>query len=173
VESARDVEVLRARFPAVNSIIALIETHLGVLNSSEIAQAHPSRLAFGSVDYFARMGMEPTSLGSIFPLSTLVVASMAFGLPAPIDGPTLNLESEQTLRDDLRESKAIGAGAKMCVHPRQVELVNDYFSSDAHDVVWAQEIVDLARQHVGVFVHQGKMIDEPIVERARRILNDG
>ncbi|CAN5214743.1 CoA ester lyase [soil metagenome] len=172
VPKSEDVTALErvARATRSGGVIALIETARGVERAAEIALASGvERLAIGNVDLAAQLGIDPDDQDALrYARSRLVMASAHGALPGPIDGVTLALDDEVTLRADLVAGRRLGFAAKMCIHPRQVRPVNEEFSPTPEQVIWARSIVAEASE--GVSVHEGKMVDRPVILRAETIL---
>jgi citrate lyase subunit beta/citryl-CoA lyase len=83
---------------------------------------------------------------------------------------TVALDDPAQLADDVAYARRLGFGGKLCIHPRQVEPVNAGFLPPAADVEWAQRVLEAAAQAGGNAVRlDGKMIDRPVIERARAI----
>ncbi|MFJ3667399.1 HpcH/HpaI aldolase/citrate lyase family protein [Streptomyces sp. NPDC090106] len=169
-DSAAQVAAVRAR---VGQVLALVETAQGVTAADEICAAGVVRLALGTVDLAAELGVDPASPSAFaYSRGRLVMASAAAGLPAPVDGVTVRLDDPSVLDDDLVRARELGLGAKLCVHPRQVAAVNAAFSPSAAEVAWAERIVQAAEaSSSGVVVVDGAMVDAPVVTRARRLLS--
>jgi citrate lyase subunit beta / citryl-CoA lyase len=171
VERPEDIDALRARTPKTVRIVALIETARGVSNLSELAH-HPDvhRLAFGSVDFALDVGCTPYALTMDIARAQMVLASRTAGLPPPIDGVTVSMDP-QTLERDTTDSKALGFGGKLCIHPRQIECVNRAFRPSDNDIAWARRVVARATEAgSGALLVDGEMVDRPVLERAKRIL---
>jgi citrate lyase subunit beta / citryl-CoA lyase len=155
-------------------IVALVETAAGVLNAREIA-ASPgvARIAFGSIDLGAQLGVDPADTTAMLAArSHLVLASAAAGIPGPIDSPTLDLTDEATWRSDAAHAKRLGFTAKLCIHPRQVAATEEAFAPTKAELHWAQQIVDSASAtQSAVTTVVGTMVDAPVVDRARRLLS--
>lgn len=169
-DSAAQVVTVTAR---VGAVLALVETPQGVTAADEIAAAGVLRLALGTVDLAAELGVDPASrLAFAYSRGRLVMASASAGLPGPVDGVTLRLDDPAVLDADLAHARELGLGAKLCVHPRQVAAVNAAFSPSAAELAWAERIVFAAESSSsGVVVVDGAMVDAPVVTRARRILS--
>jgi citrate lyase subunit beta/citryl-CoA lyase len=63
-----------------------------------------------------------------------------------------------------------GFDGASCVHPALVPILNAAFSPSPDDIAWASRVVDAAGSNDGAFALDGRMIDRPVVERARAIL---
>lgn len=100
---------------------------------------------------------------------TLVVAAAAAGCTAPIDGVTTDLGDDSALHADLEQATTLGFTAKLCIHPRQVAVVKGRFAPTPEEVAWARQVLRSAGDG-SVTVHDGQMIDRPVLQRARAVL---
>lgn len=169
------VVVPKAETPGVlagfREVVALVETARGVERAGELA-AVPSvtRLAFGSVDLAAELGVAPEDPEPFaYARSRLVVASAAAGLAPPVDGVTTDLRDDDRLGADVRYARRMGFGGKLCVHPRQIEPVRAGFAPTEAEREWARRVVTAGESASTV---DGSMVDKPVLARARRILGD-
>lgn len=163
---AQICETLTPRVP----MIALVETALGVQNVGEIAAVPGvSRLAFGSLDYCLDTGARHEEVSLLFARSSLVVAARAAGIPAPIDGVTQDVRDGSAVIGEARHALSLGFGAKLCIHPSQVEPVNSAFSPTLDELEWATHVVEAAGSRE-VTVVDGKMVDKPVLDQARLVL---
>ena len=171
-ESAEQVAQVLAHMSADASVLPLIETVRGVQAANAIAQARQvSRLAFGSLDYLLDLDLPGPGFALDSAALTIAMASRAANLPPPVAGVTPELDAGQVL-SDLSHARALGYGAKMCIHPTQVAVVREAFTPDAPTLAWAQRVVSQWQQSNGAGAIQvdGKMVDKPVLLRAERIL---
>lgn len=158
---------------ARTSVVALIETATGVLDARAIAATDGvARLAFGSFDLAAELGIDPLEAKALRPSrAALVLASAATGLPGPIDGVHAAIDDEQGLAAETDAARRLGFAAKLCIHPRQVATVEAVLRPSADEVAWAQRILVAATEaeQGGVATVDGRMVDKPVIDRARRI----
>jgi citrate lyase subunit beta / citryl-CoA lyase len=152
-------------------VIALIESALGLRNLEAIAAAGIARFAFGSIDFQLDLGIAGEREELLFARSSLVFVSRLAGLPPPVDGVTVALDDAAQLADDITYARRLGFGGKLCIHPRQVDAVNRGFLPPVADVEWAMRVMEAAEDAGGNAVRlDGKMIDRPVIDRARAIL---
>lgn len=155
-------------------VLALIESAEGLHAIDALAQARGvARLAFGHLDFQADLGLncsdderelDPVRLA-------FVLASRRAGLPSPVDGVTAALDDLERLTADLTRSRRFGYGAKLCIHPRQVEAVNAGLGPTAAEYAWAERVLRAAEsQGNGAFRLEGEMVDGPVVLRARQLV---
>ncbi|MGY2064975.1 HpcH/HpaI aldolase/citrate lyase family protein [Blastococcus sp. SYSU DS0619] len=173
VPKAEDPERLTAtseRLGPGTAVVALVESALGVHRAHELAAAPGvARLAFGSIDLALDLGTEDAALPLLLARSTLVLASRVAGRPAPVDGVTARVDDLGAVQEDTSAAVAMGFGGKLCVHPRQVAVVNAGFRPGEDEVRSAEQVVAAAASGSVVRL-DGRMIDRPVVERARQVL---
>lgn len=169
-DDRRTLEALTNALAPHQKLIALVETIRGYFDIRDLAKAHGlSRIAFGSVDFCTETGIKGLGAELDAVRTELVIASRAAGLPAPIEGVTLDVSDHAMLAADIDRARRFGFGAKLCIHPSQVQSVNAGFSPLAEEIAWAQRVVESARAG-GAVVVDGKLVDRPIVEQARQLL---
>ncbi|SMG58922.1 HpcH/HpaI aldolase/citrate lyase family protein [Paraburkholderia susongensis] len=171
-ERASDLVRVRASLRDSQALYALIETVDAVVRLREIAAvAGLTRLAFGSFDFCSDAGIGDDR-APLDPVRTqLVIESRHARLPAPVDGVTLALGDEAALAADVSHARSFGMGAKLCIHPRQVETVKRGFLPSEAESAWARRVLDaIAQGSAGAIAVDGKLVDRPVVERAKAIV---
>jgi citrate lyase subunit beta / citryl-CoA lyase len=153
-------------------LIAIVETVEGLVCARDSARLDGvARLAFGNVDFGvdARIPDGGAALdGARF---EIVLASRLGNLPPPVDGVTVSLDSMDELDADIDRARRMGFSGKLCIHPRQVEPVNRGFAPTEAEVSWARAVVAALEAASGDVVQvNGKMVDRPMIVRARQIL---
>lgn len=166
--SAEDVDALRAALGGSPAIIALIESAQGLASARAIAASGVARLAFGSIDYCADLGIAHTREALLAARSELVLASRLAELPPPLDGVTAKVDDADLVRSDARHGRELGFGGKLCIHPKQISPVFEGFAPSEAEIKWAEGI--LAQASGGAVAHEGMMIDAPMRANAHRIL---
>lgn len=169
-ENPSDLNRIARRLKPGVALFPLIETAKGLRDIHTIAATdRVGRLMFGSVDLSLDLNLDPSEcepeLSSYRAL--LVMASRAAGLSAPIDGVSLNLHHVAELARSAQAARRAGFGAKLCVHPSQIETVHQAFALNEKDLAWAQRLLDASQDQAGVFSFEGKMVDAPVLARAR------
>ena len=155
------------------AIVALVETARGVLEAPRLAAVTGVvRLALGSFDLGAEIDVDPVDREALLPTrGALVLASAAAGLPGPVDGVTAALDDPALLTDETAYARRLGFAGKLCIHPKQLGPVAAALRPSDADVAWAESVVAaVAAAGDGVANVDGKMVDKPVVDRARRIL---
>jgi citrate lyase subunit beta/citryl-CoA lyase len=155
-------------------LVALVESAHG-LEAAEALAAHPGidRLAFGSIDFAMDIGADHVPDALLHARSRLVVSSRAAGIAPPLDGVTTNLDPE-VAEADARYGRSLGMGGKLCIHPAQVEPVLTAFLPSAAELDEVRRVVEAADATTyGAVAVDGQLVDQPVLERARRLLADG
>ena len=157
----------------------LIETASGLWNAYDIARSVPRvrMLQFGAGDFSRDVNMEwsrdETELS--YARSRLAVVCRAAGIDAPIDSAWVRLDDTEGLASSATRAKNLGFQGKLCIYPKQVEIVNRAFSYvSVEKLARAKKIVDafaeaLSRGSASTSV-DGMFVDYPIVESAKRVL---
>jgi citrate lyase subunit beta/citryl-CoA lyase len=173
-------ELERERGMEVGSIcfMGLIETPRGLNNVREIAKASPrlKGLSLGQEDYSAALGMPSLGPGDLTEDMRLVQrAAREVGiLPLGFAGSIAEITDMEAFRVSAERARALGMEGASCVHPAQVPILNAVFSPTEAEIEIAEAMVvayDAAMaEGLGAVSFRGKMIDVPVVERARRAL---
>jgi citrate lyase subunit beta/citryl-CoA lyase len=170
-EDPRALAELNDALGPQTAVVALVETALGMHRAYDVATARGvARLAFGSIDFALDVGAEEAQTPMLFARSSLVVASRAAGIAAPVDGVTVALDAPALVEADAATAVSLGFGGKLCIHPRQVSAVNAAFRPSKEDVRRARRILDSVTDG-GAGRLDGKMVDRPVVERSRLVLH--
>ena len=152
-------------------VLALVETAAGIMQAASIcAVPQVFRLAFGSIDFSTEVGVAADDREALLHArSVLVLASVAAGLAPPLDGVTTDLTSGAPARSDAAYASRLGFTGKLCIHPVQVEPVNSAFEPEPAQLEWARAVIEGSAG--GASKVDGHMVDAPVLERARRLLD--
>jgi citrate lyase subunit beta/citryl-CoA lyase len=158
-------------------LMPIIESAKGILNSVEIAKSSESiiGMAIGLEDYTADLGVKRTTLGmeSLFARMQLITTCKAFGIQ-PLDSVFSDVEDLEALRGNVLASKAIGFQGMGCIHPRQIEIIRTHFAPTENEIEEAKAIflafTEATKNGLGVVSLGTKMIDAPVVEKAKFII---
>jgi citrate lyase subunit beta/citryl-CoA lyase len=159
-------------------LMPIIESALGAIKAYEIAVASPNvvALTIGLEDYTADIGTRRTNEGreSFWARSQVVNAARAAKVQ-PIDTVFSDVADMEGLRQSVLEAKALGFEGKGCIHPRQIEVINDAFAPTEDEIKRARAIVvaydEAQAKGLGVVSLGSKMIDPPVVKRALRTVD--
>ena len=163
--------------PNTIGLMPLIETALGVENAYAIASAtaRVQALFLGAEDLTADLQCKRTKEGREieYARTRLVVAARAAGVDV-YDTPFTDVNDDEGIWTDARYAKALGFTGKASISPRHVEVINAVFSPTQKEIEYAYEVMEaitLAEQQgKGAIALHGKMIDAPIVARARQTI---
>jgi citrate lyase subunit beta/citryl-CoA lyase len=155
-------------------VIPLIESAVGLDNVRSIAAAPGvHRLAFGAIDFQLDLSMRATYADLLFFRSQIVLASRLASLDGPIDSPSIVIDDLDVVGNESDSARRLGFGAKLCIHPKQVDIVNRAFSTTAAEREWARRVVEIAAASgCAAVALDGKMIDRPVIRRAEAILRE-
>jgi citrate lyase subunit beta/citryl-CoA lyase len=158
-------------------IMAAVESPLGVVNVMEIATCSPRlvALALGAEDFVTNMhttrsvsGVELASARG-----NLLIACRAAGIYA-LDTVYSDINNDEGFLEEVKLIYQMGFDGKSCIHPRQIEPVHKVFTPAEKEIDYAmrtfEAIAEAERKRSGVIALDGKMIDKPMVERARRVI---
>ena len=166
-------------------IEVLIETTLGMANVEAIATSSPrlEAMHFGVADYAASCRARTTNIGGLNPdypgdqwhegLSRMLVACRAYGI-RPIDGPFGDFNDPDGYMEGARRAAALGYEGKWAIHPSQIDIINEGFGPSPAEVSHARRVVaayeEAERSGRGSTSLDGRVIDAPVVKRARGLL---
>ncbi len=154
--------------------IAQIETAEGLENVREIARSEGVvALILGCVDLAVELGAENQAWEPMLWARSRVVhaAALAGGVPV-IDSPKIyDLDDEASHREECRRSRALGLSGKSAIHPKQLPVIHEVFTPDAEEIRRARAIVSVYEaQRGGVALLEGRLVERPTYEAARRVL---
>ncbi len=159
-------------------LIPLIETAGAIVEIKEICTAcnRVIAVAFGCEDYVTDLGGKHDYDGqSIFYARNAIVnAARATGV-LPIDTVHIKVHDLEDLEKNLILAKNLGFEGMLVLNPKELPLVNQYFSPSEEEVAWAEEMVQLTEEAKaegkGVAVKEGKFIGPPMLKMAEKILD--
>jgi citrate lyase subunit beta/citryl-CoA lyase len=185
----RGVETNAGLEPGKVKLEAQIETALGLTNIDAIARAtgRLEALVFGPGDYAASIRMPQTSIGTMdewdevypghrfhYAMHRIVVAARPANLRA-IDGPVADYRDEEGLRKSSLVARSLGFDGKWCIHPGQVETINEVFSPTEKEIDWARKVVGAYEEAnaagSGSISVDGQMVDAASLKMARNTLD--
>lgn len=187
VEYASEVQKIDGKITAIEKKAGLpvggiqlwcnIESYQGVLNAQEIAAASPrvAAMALGAEDFTASMSAQRTKPGweIFYARNAILMACRTAGISAQ-DAVFSDINDDEGLARDLEMTRTLGFDGKTCVHPRQIDRVNACFTPSQKEVKNALRVLEAleeaAKNHTGVCVLDGGMVDKPMELRARSTL---
>lgn len=167
-----------AHAASTRPLLPIVETAAGLAALPRIATAPGCcRLVFGKLDLAVELDLVPDEADAeelvFLPYrAQLVIASRLADLPPPVDGVFTAIGAAEALAAYARRARRHGFGGQLLIHPSQVEAVTAAFTPAAAEVDWARAVLaatDAAGG--GVVVVEGRMVDAPVIARARRVLS--
>jgi len=169
---------LKAGVPMGHTKLVLwMETAMAIVHAYAICTASPRIVgaAFGAEDLTHDMGLERTADDSevAVPRSIVCIAARAANVLA-LDTPYFLFRDPEGLKQNALASKKIGFKGKFAIHPSQLEIINATFSPSPADIEHARRVVaafeEAERAGKGSTSLDGKVVDVPVVKRARALL---
>ena len=158
--------------------IALVEDAKGFFKIEHIATSSRRLvgLSLGSEDFAADIGAQADPEVLFYPKQrTLFAARMAGIMPMGFVGSIADFRDQEAFRAIVRRSRRMGFMCASAIHPLQVSVLNEEFQPTPEDVDRAERMVkaydDAYAQGLGAVQFEGAMIDVPVVNRARNVLN--
>ena len=187
VEHADEVRRIDARITEIEKTAGIepgsielwcnIESVLGAVNAQEIATASPRvvALALGAEDYTASMGSLRSKAGhEIFYARMQVLQACRLAGISAQDAVFSDFNDPEGLQEDLKMTRGLGFDGKTVIHPRQIDMVNAAFTPTKKEIRNARRVIaaleEGAKNHTGVVVVDGSMVDKPMEIRARTVL---
>lgn len=159
-------------------LIALIETVDGLSQLREIAHSSErlSAMLLGPEDFSASAGMlaDPETLQ--LPNQLLVFAARSAGVtPMGFPGSIADFSDLDKFRNTIKLARRMGFCGGFCIHPKQVAVMNQEFAPSSAELAEAEAIIQAYEKSLSngeaVINFQGRMIDLPVVVRARGVLH--
>lgn len=171
VRKAVEIAVALERLGVTLPVLPLIETAGGLENVVEIgAVARVEGLVFGGFDLALELGAKPLWEPLLYARSRVVHAAAVCGIPA-YDVPSRDYREMALLREEARWGRALGFAGKTAIHPAQIPVIHEAYAPSLEEVERARAIVEADRGADGGAVGLGgRMVDRPVVEAARRVL---
>ena len=158
-------------------VVVLIESPQGVCRAPEIARASARivSMGLGAEDFSTAMGVDPLVEAMSYPAQAVAMAAIAAGVhPIGLPGSIGEFTDLDAFRALAAYAKRIGVRGSVCIHPAQVNVVNDVFGVSDAEVASATRLLAAFDAGVaagkGAIALDGRMIDEPIANRARLLL---
>ena len=158
-------------------ILVGIETVKGLMSVQDIfGTASVFAAYFGAEDYVHDLGGLRTDGNNevLFARTQIGISSRLFGVPV-VDQIVADFSNSERFMKEAQQAKSLGFTGKLCIHPSQVPLANQSFSSTPEEIQQAIELLKVYDEAVAngtaSIVHNGQMVDEALAKQARRILS--
>jgi len=180
VNDASDIERATQaieRYSVSAKILVGIETVKGLMSVQDIfGTASVFAAYFGAEDYIHDLGGLRTDGNDevLFARTQIGISSRLFGVPV-VDQIVADFSDSERFMKEAQQAKSLGFTGKLCIHPSQVPLANQSFSSTPEEIQQATELLKIYDEAVAngtaSIVHNGQMVDEALAKQARRILS--
>jgi citrate lyase subunit beta / citryl-CoA lyase len=161
-------------------LVPMIEDPAAVLDARSIVAAteRVCALATGGEDLATSLGAEPTPEVLHFPKLIVHYAAKAAGvLSLGLMRTVADYDDLMAMEKSAREARIYGFDGASCVHPSVVPILNRAFSPSEEELDRARRLIaayeDAEAEGRGAFAFEGKMVDEPVVQRARALIARG
>ena len=172
-----EVEEKRGMKAGHTKFITMIETADAYTRIDEIPRASPRVVAMniGGEDFALDCDMQPDDEVLLHPKQRMIIAARAAGvMPLGFIGTVADFSDWERFRQMVRRSRRFGFEGAGCIHPGQVKIVNEEYTPGAEEIEYASKVIRMDEEAAaagrGSFQIDGKMIDVPVVVRARNLL---
>jgi citrate lyase subunit beta/citryl-CoA lyase len=162
------------------ALVPMIEDPGAVLDARSIAMASPRVFALvtGGEDLATALNAEPTPEVLTLPKLLVLYAAKAAGVLCwGLLRTVADYSDLAGIERAAKEARAHGIDGSTCVHPAVVPILNKAFSASPEELDHARRLVEAyEKAHtsgLGAVEFEGKMIDEPVAQRARALLRKG
>ena len=155
-------------------LYAVIESARGVVNAASIVTASDRVVAaaFGAEDFSAETGIRrgPEDAELLYARSAVVTAARAAGCEV-YDSPSMDFRDLAKVKTAAERARDLGFSGQLAIHPAQIPIVRQAFQPTPEQIAEAEDLLRaFQRQARGVVGIAGRLVDEPILKRARRTL---
>lgn len=169
-ETAADMEIVGEAL-GTRALMGVIESGRAISNVFEIARQARAGLLFGGADYSASLGAELTDWDAMLMARATIASACGAGMIPGYDVPYLDVSDPAGLEAGARRAKALGLSGRACIHPAQVAIVNAVFSPTRQELEDARALIAAASASgAGAVLHNGKLVDRPVVLAAERLI---
>ena len=165
-----DIDALRDAY-GHDRIVVVMETARS-LGLAEAIADHPAVIGgiYGAIDLSGEIGCDLSWETHLYGRSRCVTAFAAAG-KAFFDVPYLDVLDDEGLKEATRRGRTIGIQARAAIHPAQIAPIHEALSPSEEEVAEATRIVEAFEgAGEGVALLDNKMIELPVIKRARRVL---
>jgi citrate lyase subunit beta / citryl-CoA lyase len=174
-ETREQIETVLAHAHSSLTILPIVETARGFANLTLLCAApQVQRIVFGTLDFQIDLNIEGDGEELDMFRSQIVLASRLAGLTTPVDGVSTVLDDPVVIEFEARRGRRFGFGAKLCIHPLQIDAVRRAYAWTDAELTWAERVLQAVEASSGAAVAvDGKMVDMPVILKARRMVGAG
>ena len=170
------IEMACGREIGSTKVMAAIESAIGVINAVAIARSSQRLIgiALAAFDYVMDMQTERGDGTELFYARCAVLhAARGAGIDA-FDVVYADVNDEAGFLKEVDLIRRMGFNGKSLINPRQIEILHNAYAPTQEEVDYAQRVIAAAeegeRNGLGVISLNGKMIDAPIINHARVVI---
>lgn len=158
-------------------LLAAVESASGVVNAVQIATASKRLMgiALAGFDYVMDMQTERGDGAELYFARCAVLHAARYAKIDAFDVVFSDVNDDAGFLKEVALIKRLGFNGKSLVNPRQIELLHNAFAPTEDELDDAERIIRAAdeaeKKGLGVVSLNGKMIDAPIVQHARVVVN--
>jgi citrate lyase subunit beta/citryl-CoA lyase len=174
-ETREQIETVLAHAHPSLTILPIVETARGFANLTLLCAApRVQRIVFGTLDFQIDLNIEGDGEEIDMFRSQIVLASRLAGLTTPVDGVSTVLDDPVVIESEARRGRRFGFGAKLCIHPLQIDAVHRAYAWTDAELAWAERVLQAVEASSGAAVAvDGKMVDMPVILKAQRMVGAG
>lgn len=179
LESVKATKEILQRFDRPVNLWLLIETPKGILELRQMCLSSSSigAVMLGGEDLCFELELPKTETRTelFYARNHLVMCAGEIGVPA-VDTPYTNSEDSDGFVRDALVAKGLGFRGKLLIHPNQIKACHEIWRPTEQEILWARSVIEASQlaeeDGKGVFRLAGEMIDRPIIQRAKRIIEN-
>lgn len=156
---------------------AMIEHPRALTELNDIAERGPRVIAMmlGGEDFALETGSVPGDETLELPKRMVAFAAQSHGVAViGILGTVADYSDPEAYKKSAIRARRFGFSGGTCIHPGLVQALNEAFTPGEEDVAYARKLIaadeKAAAEGRGSFSVDGKMIDIPVIDRARRLI---
>ena len=156
-------------------LIVLIETASGLKNLDDIFKdKNITGVALGAIDFAVDLDLTLTDSGIelVYARSRIVTYAKAANISGIYDTVFPDINNLESLKSRALLTRSLGFNGQLAIHPKQLEIIHEVYSPSLSEIEWSKKVLHYAENEAkgsGVFTLEGKMIDRPVIERAKQI----
>ena len=155
-------------------LLPIIETAYGVENVYNIIKSSDRIVGvlLGGEDLTSDLGIKRTKEGEeiFYARNRVAIACKAMKVDS-IDTPFTDTNDFEGLEKDTKKAKSLGLTGKAAINPRQIDTIHDVYAPSVEEIKYAKRVLEAMEEAEsegkGVFSLDGKMIDAPVINRAK------
>jgi citrate lyase subunit beta/citryl-CoA lyase len=171
-ETREQIEAVLAHAHPGLSVLPVVETARGFANLAALCAApRVARIVFGTLDFQLDLGIDGENEELHLFRSQIVLSSRLAGIGAPVDGVSTTITDMEQIEADARRGRRFGFGGKLCIHPKQIDAIHRAYAWSEAEQAWAIRVLAAVEvSHGAAVAVDGKMVDMPVILKARRIM---